>query len=207
MERAGLVPVLGLTWLVGACKLCVATYSQDGCLWFEECGEGKGKGDDMSDERIDDLATEKLSWFDEDDGYEFVDKLDRAPSWRSLSAYGLDGWDAGDWPLVVIGQTTTRLVKGWGLVERVEGDVTQWWFASEADLEEATDRLVAAYWRFNPERFGETITAVIAETVEGDLLPDRFRGRFSWGRQEAYKAELVVAADMRDAGDWKVVAS
>lgn len=140
-------------------------------------------------------ATHKRTWFDEGgDGYDWLQRNEKTTnkvSHGAVAGWGLDGWDLGGWPLVVIMHTVRHEpAKGgrFALTERVEGDCTQYVFATEEDLTKATDAVARWWWSRDPERHGPDVVKVLAETSEDQELPERFRGRFSWARLDRSKA-------------------
>lgn len=79
-----------------------------------------------------------------DDGYEFI-AAGQAAGWRSVAAWGEQGWDLGDWPYVVVLFRELR-----GTFQRaiyIEGDITIATYASSVDREKATDETAFFYWR------------------------------------------------------------
>ena len=56
-----------------------------------------------------------------DDGYERIE-VARRWKWEAIPSWGRDGWDLGDWPLVVIFHRDSA--DGFELAENCEGDVT-----------------------------------------------------------------------------------
>ncbi len=120
------------------------------------------------------------------DGYDWMAKLD-GTGWFPIAGWGLDGWDLGDWPLVVYGHAHDG--DDWLLVEYVEGDVTVWKFATKDDLYAATDTVARRVWERDPEHYGEAMVAAIRDRTAGAHLPAEFRGRFSWGRLDKEEAK------------------
>ena len=120
------------------------------------------------------------------DGYDWMEKLD-GTGWHAIPGWGRDGWDLGDWPLVIIAQAYDRDEGDYLLCERVEGDVTVWAYRTKEALYEATDRIARTHWSRDPESKGEAMVEALANTPEGELLDRRFRGPFSWARVEAEK--------------------
>lgn len=99
---------------------------------------------------------EDSDWID--DGYEFM-AVGATAGWRSVSAWGKDGWDLGDWPYVVV-LFRDRVTKPSTLdndpaekvFERatyVEGDIVVEEYASDVDRETATDETALFYWKHN----------------------------------------------------------
>jgi hypothetical protein len=120
------------------------------------------------------------------DGYDWMEKLD-GTGWRALPNWGRDGWDLGDWPLVVIAHAHDTDNGDYLLAERVEGDVTVWAYHTKDERDTGTDRSARYWWSRDPERHGEAMVEALANTPEGELLDRRFRGPFSWARLDAEK--------------------
>jgi hypothetical protein len=109
------------------------------------------------------------------DGFDSMDAA-RARRWEAIPVWGRDGWDLGDWPLVVI--YTRHDAGGWYLAENVEGDVTVRSFPDEAQRTAAIDALAFDWWKYaeSPHVAGY---ATVAD------LPGELRGPFSWARLDA----------------------
>lgn len=122
------------------------------------------------------------------DGYDWMEKLG-GTGWGAIPNWGRDGWDLGDWPLVIYAHAYDKDTGDYLLCERVEGDVTVWAFHTKEALYEATDRCARTSWSRDPERHGEAMTEALAlaESTGEELLDRRFRGPFSWARLDAEK--------------------
>lgn len=128
---------------------------------------------------------EGSAWID--DGYEFMG-VGESSGWRTISGWGRDGWDLGDWPYVVY-QFRDRTVDGKTLYERscyVEGDITIETFEKPEDRERATDESALFYWRGDPDRHGlrEELAAIGADEmrqneVAWESIPEHLRGPYS----------------------------
>jgi len=136
------------------------------------------------------------------DGYGWASKVEESSReghrLRLVPSWGLDGWDLGDWPLVTyalgyVTETPADEEAPYRLLERVEGDVTCWAFATREELYAAVDLVARRYWgqTSDPEgQYGADMARALSETPEGERLPARFRGPFSWGRlKESKEAE------------------
>jgi hypothetical protein len=110
-----------------------------------------------------------------DDGYDRMG-FARASGWEPLSSWGLDGWDLGSWPLVVVYHRGDK-----ELAIDVEGDVTVETFLGREERDHRTDETAFFYWKGHDEDWVEGI-----DTHEE--MPGRLRGRFSWKRLEDYRA-------------------
>jgi len=115
-------------------------------------------------------------------GDEYIELVDNQPGWRVLSSYGAFGWDAGNWPLVVFAVRDTDPL--WSFSTYVEGDIRTETYHTEQDRNDALDLAIAWFWRQNPDRYGKEVAEVVASTPEGEQLPAKFRGFFSWSRTD-----------------------
>lgn len=133
-----------------------------------------------------------------DDGWDDLERGVR-DGWAAIPAWGLSGWDLGEWPYVVI--STRRRGTAWELRQVVEGDATTWRFASEEDRDAAVDYLFL--WYGIAQEYSEWIADGIAGWDDdtrsypardaldaGELtVPDKYRGPFSWARLDAEKVD------------------
>jgi hypothetical protein len=114
-----------------------------------------------------------LLGFYADDGYSFMEGAGRL-GWQPIASWGRDGWDLGDWPLVVY------LFRNRDRYERVcyiEGDVTIDRFDTAEERDRDTDAAALHWWQVNGESW-------VAGIDTADQMPDHLRGRFSWARLE-----------------------
>ncbi len=133
-----------------------------------------------------------------DDGYDDMDLAERQ-GWGTLSGWGRDGWDLGEWPYVVISE---RFRAGhYEMRQTVEGDTTVYRFDSVEDCHAAIDYLFIWYgiakeldeWAvegLGAEFDAETGKYTKREGLDAGTLrvPERFRGPFSWSRLDAETA-------------------
>lgn len=111
-----------------------------------------------------------------DDGYAFMAEGAKR-GWKPVASWGRDGWDLGDWPIVVY---LFRDASD-GRFERacyVEGDIAIDAFASAEERDRNTDAAALHWWQVQE---AEWVAGI--ETV--DQMPDRLRGRFTAARLEA----------------------
>lgn len=119
------------------------------------------------------------------DGYQII-ALARKMGWRALPSWGRDGWDLGNWPLVIMfwheddqgSDPTPALPRSerervFEVIEYVEGDVTLWRCPSSEVREQVTDELAFWHWKYRGEDWVEGI-----EHVED--MPAHLRGPFRW---------------------------
>lgn len=114
------------------------------------------------------------------DGYDFIAASEEGHMWYSHSAWGLDGWDLGDWPYVIIqtaqegtGEDASFLVRS-----RCEGDIDVWRFRTQEEAHAKVDHLAWWYWLRSPDRYSDE--NMTREVMGADI--NRFRGPFSWTR-------------------------
>jgi hypothetical protein len=114
----------------------------------------------------------QLSQMRGDDGY---DRIEAAVGrgWQAVPSWGLDGWDLGAWPLVVISHRRTP--DGFELAYDVEGDITVYRFPTRELRNAATDCLAFWHWKQDAEEWVDGIDST-------DAAPERLRGPFSWRR-------------------------
>src|SRR5437868_1100027 len=63
----------------------------------------------------------------DDDGYDRIETAWRR-GWKAIPSWGLDGWDLGSWPLVVIFHR--KIGDAFELAYNVEGDITVYRYAT-----------------------------------------------------------------------------
>jgi hypothetical protein len=83
-------------------------------------------------------------------GWDWMDEVDDA-GWGALGTWGVDGYDLGDWPYVIVAARYTRH-RGrafWGYALYCEGDVRTHWYAAKVQLWEAITREAFFYWKLN----------------------------------------------------------
>lgn len=105
------------------------------------------------------------------DGYDWMDLINEH-GWYAVSSWGEDGWDLGEWPLVVVAATSTADRSGnvYGLAVYVEGDVTCTFYRTqEAQRAEITRH--AHYWWMN--RRAVDRPEGLTENIED--LPEKFK--------------------------------
>lgn len=120
-----------------------------------------------------------------DDGYEDME-AERTRGWRAISSWGLNGWDLGEWPYVVIscGESLTGAPD---LLCTVEGDRDVYRFATTEDRDAAIDYLFL--WYAAGKEYSDFPVIDRGQLDAGALTVDeRFRGPFSWSRLDASKA-------------------
>jgi hypothetical protein len=111
-----------------------------------------------------------------DEGYDRMN-FARASGWEPISSWGLDGWDLGSWPLVVVyhrGDTELAI--------DVEGDITVETFSGCEERDRRTDETAFFYWKAHSEEWVEGIDP-------HEHMPANLRGPFSWKRLEDQRAE------------------
>lgn len=110
-----------------------------------------------------------------DDGYDRIE-VAHLRGWSAVPAWGLDGWDLGGWPYVVVfhRQRDGRFE----LAENVEGDVAVWAFPSRELRDAATDRLAFDHWQHESEEWVEGVANV-------EEAPAHLRGPFTRARSAA----------------------
>ena len=123
-----------------------------------------------------------------DDGYGDMEVAERS-GWSSIAGWGRDGWDLGDWPYVVISE---RYRNGkYEMRQTVEGDTTVYRFDNAEDAHAAIDYLFLWYGCDSHVGREAGLTYESREALDaGELTVDeRFRGPFSWARNEREKTQ------------------
>jgi hypothetical protein len=105
------------------------------------------------------------------DGYDWLDRLDGG--WHAIAGWGRDGWDLGDWPLVVVAHFNGRCLFAVGVY--IEGDVEVQAFTTREERDVATDEIATIWWR-RQENGPEDLPP-----EGGGLLPHH-RGHYRIGR-------------------------
>lgn len=111
-----------------------------------------------------------------DDGYGDMEVAERR-GWTTISSWGHDGWDLGDWPYVVISTRTTNASNTgqYELQQVCEGDHTRYQFDNAADREAAIDYLFL--WYAAGESWAPLAYEDRARLDAGEVeVPERFRG-------------------------------
>lgn len=130
----------------------------------------------------------RYDYGDYGDGYDWISETGPRLGFHALSAWGLDGWDLGQWPYVSLSIGRREGVVT--VLEYVEGDLTFRDFASESDAFGFLDACLF-FWTEPAVEALRAAVPVVPASVEG--LPDRFRGPFSWHRLNASKGERCGA--------------
>jgi hypothetical protein len=115
----------------------------------------------------------QLSQMRGDDGYDRME-AGGGRGWQAVPSWGLDGWDLGAWPLVIISHRRTA-GGGFELAYDVEGDITVYRYPTRELRDAATDCLAFWHWKHDGEPWVDGVERV-------DTAPDRLRGPFSWER-------------------------
>jgi hypothetical protein len=111
-----------------------------------------------------------------DEGYDRMN-FARGQGWEPISGWGLDGWDLGSWPLVIVYHRGDA-----ELSIDVEGDITIETFSTSEERDRRTDETAFFYWKNHDEEWVRGI-----ESHED--MHENLRGRFSWKRLEDHRAE------------------
>ena len=114
------------------------------------------------------------------DGYQRMTTA-RARGWIAIPSWGLEGWDLGAWPLVIIFHRHSA--DGFELAYDVEGDITVYQYPTRELRDAATDCLASWRWKHDSAEWVDGVNSI-------DAAPDRLRGRFSWERLNSRKSVL-----------------
>lgn len=105
------------------------------------------------------------------DGYDWMDLAEDA-GWSTLALWGNDGWDAGQWPYVIMSvckQTGDDGTETFGFSTYVEGDTSTEMFATRLELWARISKECAWYWRAGQSDGPKDLPP------EGDPLPIQYR--------------------------------
>jgi hypothetical protein len=117
-----------------------------------------------------------------DNGYGDIE-VNAEEGWNALSSWGLDGWDLGEWPFVVLSVRTQE--EGYELLSVVEGDHTLYCFDSQEERAAAIDFLFV--WYGLSRNYAGWIAAGIPA----------WDGKTSPARALLNRGELAVPAQLR----------
>lgn len=120
-----------------------------------------------------------------EDGYA---RIEARKDWRPVPSWGLDGWDLGGWPYVVISHRepeVTTLGEFFELLYDVEGDSQVYRYPSREMRDRATDILAFFHWKAHSESWVEDFTHAYQ-------CPPELRGPFSWERLNIKKVRDCV---------------
>ena len=85
------------------------------------------------------------------DGYDRAEMVARI-GWQSMASWGVNGWDLGDWPYVMVYRRTRTDDDGvtwYGLAVNVEGDTDLTEYRTEDDWRAKVQEVAEFYWRHN----------------------------------------------------------
>jgi hypothetical protein len=107
-----------------------------------------------------------------DEGYDRME-FARGLGWKSVSSWGLNGWDLGSWPYVVVYHRSET-----ELAVDVEGDIDIEEFATREERDRRTDEIAFFYWKTHEKE-------LVEGTPSHEQMPPNLRGAFSWSRLDA----------------------
>lgn len=104
------------------------------------------------------------------DGYDYMESLTLG-GWHSIPLWGIDGWDLGAWPYVIVAATEVDVdgCTTYGTLHYCEGDVTAKWFVTPAALREEISRLAHSYWKIGQAHGPEDLPEKFQD------VPERYR--------------------------------
>lgn len=112
---------------------------------------------------------------DGDDRMTFAQRI----GWEAIPNWGLNGWDLGCWPFVVVyhrGETELAL--------DVEGDIDIEEFSTRQERDRKTDELAFFYWKESEKEW-------VAGIDSHEQMPANLRGPFSWSRLDGSSEPVV----------------
>lgn len=117
------------------------------------------------------------------DGYDWMAAL---PSgWHEISGWGLDGWDLGSWPYVIVCSYNNRSDGVFAMATYTEGDIDIRAFDNPDERDAAIDEVAVWHWRHGMAEGPEDLPP------EGEPLAEHHRGVFSWNRLDAARKKQV----------------
>ncbi len=110
-------------------------------------------------------------------GSEGYDRMEHAirDGWEAIPNWGLNGWDLGRWPLVVVYHRGEL-----EMAVDIEGDVEIQEFTTREERDRKTDEIAFRYWKRSEEDWVEHIDS-------HEQMPSGLRGPFSWRRLDESK--------------------
>ena len=104
-----------------------------------------------------------------DEGYDRME-FARSRGWHAIASWGLDGWDLGSWPYVVVYHRGEN-----ELAVDVEGDIDIEEFETREERDRRTDEIAFFYWKNGGEDWVKGIDS-------HEQMPPNLRGAFtrSW---------------------------
>lgn len=103
--------------------------------------------------------------------------------WRFVPAWGLHGWDLGDWPYVIACVYSDPAEPLYGMATYTEGDIEVRAFDTAHDRNAALDEIAAWHWRHGMPVGPDDLPP------EGEPLLPHHRRPFSWGRWERERGQ------------------
>lgn len=124
----------------------------------------------------------RYDYGDYGDGYDWMETAREKLGYTTLSSWGLDGWDLGDWPYIVIQISADRKT----VLDYCEGDLTFSTFETVEDASAFIDFLFLFHNGIVEEELRKLPGPM---PLNVDDLPERFRGSFSWHRSNQSRGE------------------
>jgi hypothetical protein len=83
-------------------------------------------------------------------GWDWMDDVEK-DGWYAVGTWGVDGYDLGQWPYVIVVVRNTKDDKGrlYGYGLYCEGDVRTHWYRDRVERWEAITREAFFYWKLN----------------------------------------------------------
>lgn len=84
-------------------------------------------------------------------GYDWMEEIEEE-GWAVIPSWGVDGWDLGEWPYVMVAGIRTNDDKGpiWGMATYCEGDVKTTWYRTQAAHWAAISEQAHFHWMNRP---------------------------------------------------------
>ncbi len=113
-----------------------------------------------------------------DEGYDRMGFAGRL-GWDAIANWGLNGWDLGSWPYVVVyhrGEAEFAV--------DVEGEFDIEEFATREERDRRTDEIAFFYWKNRTEAWVDGIDS-------HEQMPPYLRGSFSWRRFDENQGTVI----------------
>jgi hypothetical protein len=106
------------------------------------------------------------------DGYDWMDDIS-VHGWTAIPNWGTDGWDAGQWPYVIIAVTRTADATGelFGVATYCEGDVSCSYYRTQKAQWEEITRHVFFSWKNGQADGPDDLPETAAELPDGNRAP------------------------------------
>lgn len=112
------------------------------------------------------------------DGYDWMDAASET-GWHTLSSWGKDGWDAGQWPYVMVSLAKTSDEKGnlYGMTTYCEGDLDTTFYRSQQEQWKAITEWCRWNWNHGQGDGPALGPADVVPEIHGRPFGDEYDGK------------------------------